>query len=166
MTDNFPVITVCGSMRFADIMLRAARELTVKGYIVIMPYVADYAGAKEPDAVKAMLDKMHMVKIDMASRILIVTDDTDYIGESTKGELAYAIEHGKRIEWYRMNEHITSGYSSAWGGTAISEFGVVHITDAVSAYPTMGDELAAKAYTTLDAHRIRVRWAKGKTEDV
>lgn len=28
-------------------------------------------------------------------------------------------------------------------------------------YQSMGDELYAKAYTTIDAYRIRARWARG-----
>lgn len=102
---EFPVITICGSMRFYEIMLRAASELTGRGYIVIMPHVADYVGGKSADDKKRMLDIMHRRKIDMSASILVVTDETGYYGESTNNEIAYAASNAKTVEFYET-DHI------------------------------------------------------------
>jgi hypothetical protein len=91
---EFLVITLCGSMRYYDDMLKAAGELTRKRFIVIMPYVADYVGGKDSDEHKLMLDRMHREKIDLASAILVVGT---HRGESTLGEIAYAKSQGKLV---------------------------------------------------------------------
>lgn len=91
---EFPVITICGSMRFQDEMRLAAETLTANGYIVLMPFVATYAGNVPSDAQKEMLDHMHFVKIEMSSAILVIGD---YIGVSTKKEIAIAEYTGKWV---------------------------------------------------------------------
>ena len=47
---------------------------------------------------KEMLDDMHKRKIDMADSIYVINPD-GYIGESTRSEIKYAIEHGKRVDY-------------------------------------------------------------------
>lgn len=59
---DFPVITLCGSMRFFEAMLTIARDLTAKGFIVLAPFVI----AETPE-LKTMLDAMHRCKIDKSS---------------------------------------------------------------------------------------------------
>jgi hypothetical protein len=97
MTDKipeFPVITICGSMRFQESMREAAEILTLNGYIVLMPFVATYAGGVPSDAQKEYLDRLHFAKIEMSSAILVVGD---YIGISTKKEIAIAEYTGKWV---------------------------------------------------------------------
>lgn len=91
---DFPVITICGSMRYMPTMLLAAESLTNAGYIVLAPFNADFFGGKDPDAKKRMLDEMHLAKIDMASVIIVIGP---HRGESTTKEIAYAREHGKLV---------------------------------------------------------------------
>lgn len=93
---TFPVITICGSMRYYPLMLHAAEVYTANGYIIIMPFVqkgADRPGGNSPEFV-AMLDRMHLVKIDMAGAILVVGR---HRGESTTREIAYANASGKPV---------------------------------------------------------------------
>jgi len=93
---EFPVITICGSMRYYPLMLEAAERYTAEGYIVIMPFVqkgADRPGGNSPEFV-AMLDRMHLVKIDMAEIILVVGE---HRGESTTREIVYAKENDKQV---------------------------------------------------------------------
>ena len=45
-----------------------------------------------------MLDDMHKRKIDMADEIFVITVGC-YIGDSTRFEIDYAIEHGKKIRY-------------------------------------------------------------------
>jgi len=91
---NFPIITVCGSMRYYVRMLSAAEEFSRMGYIVLMPFVADFIGdpGKDKDNTGIMLDEMHMAKIDMSDFILVVGE---HRGESTTREIKYAEANGK-----------------------------------------------------------------------
>ncbi len=71
----------------------ANRELTLTGAIVIAPSEADEAPTPEQ---KAVLDTLHLRKIDLADRVLIVNPG-GYIGQSTRREIAYAQAVGKPI---------------------------------------------------------------------
>lgn len=74
--------------------IRAAnRELTFSGVIVVAPSDADEAPSPEQ---KAVLDALHLSKIDLADRVLIVNPG-GYLGESTRREVAYAQAAGKPI---------------------------------------------------------------------
>lgn len=69
------------------------RELTFSGVIVVAPCDADEAPSPEQ---KAVLDALHLSKIDLADRVLIVNPG-GYLGESTRSEIAYAQAAGKPI---------------------------------------------------------------------
>jgi hypothetical protein len=91
------IITLCGSTRFKDEFLEVQKELTLDGHIVIS--VGCFGHADPDPRIKAseeMLDAMHLKKIDMADAIYVVNVG-DYIGSSTKREIAYAREHGKPV---------------------------------------------------------------------
>ncbi|MPM93478.1 hypothetical protein SDC9_140615 [bioreactor metagenome] len=45
-----------------------------------------------------MLDDIHKRKIDMSDEIYVINKN-GYIGESTKGEIEYAIKNGKRVDY-------------------------------------------------------------------
>lgn len=74
-------------------MRAANRELTLAGVIVVTPSEADKSPTPEQ---KAVLDALHLHKIDLADRILIVNPG-GYVGESTRREIAYAQSAGKPI---------------------------------------------------------------------
>ena len=40
-------------------------------------------------------------RVDLCDEVLIL-NLADYIGESTRRELEYAREHGKRVRWYQL----------------------------------------------------------------
>lgn len=97
---DFPIITICGSMRFYAEMLLEAERLTSEGYIVLMPFVTKGELPEGADALTpADLDAMHRVKINLCSEILVITGGTGYVGESTRGEIEYAARGGKAIRW-------------------------------------------------------------------
>ena len=74
--------------------IRAAnRELTFTGVIVVAPSEGDESPTPEQ---KADLDALHLRKIDLADRVLIVNPG-GYVGESTRREIAYARATGKPI---------------------------------------------------------------------
>ncbi len=52
----------------------------------------------EHEDVAETMDELHRRKIDLSDEIFVVNWD-DYIGQSTKGEIEYAINLGKPIRW-------------------------------------------------------------------
>ena len=71
----------------------ANRDLTFTGVIVVAPSEADESATPEQ---KAVLNALHLRKIDLADRVLIVNPG-GYIGDSTRREIAYAEAAGKPI---------------------------------------------------------------------
>ena len=107
MVGNYKVITLCGSTRFKDEFYKAQKELTLKGNIVISVGLFGHSGDKEVwenmsegtlSKTKEMLDDMHKRKIDMADEIFVINKN-GYIGESTKSEINYALETGKKVNY-------------------------------------------------------------------
>lgn len=92
MGNKYPIVTICGSMRFFEEMIDVANMLTAKGEIVLMPFVV-----KSERVNGAMLDAMHREKINMSDYIVVVTNEAMYIGDSTRGEIEYAKEIGHRV---------------------------------------------------------------------
>jgi hypothetical protein len=87
-------------MRFYPQMLALASSLTADGWIVLAPFVT-VDPADQHTGAKVALDELHRRKINLSDRVIIVTDRAGYIGESTRGEIAYATERGIPIEYHR-----------------------------------------------------------------
>ena len=100
MVGKFPVVTLCGSTRFKDAFMEAQKRLTLEGNIVISVGLFGHSGDNEvwTEGTKQMLDDMHKRKIDMADSIYVINVG-DYIGESTRTEIEYAIKNGKKVEY-------------------------------------------------------------------
>jgi len=102
MIKNYKVITLCGSTRFKDEFMKAQRDLTLKGNIVISVGLFGHAGEWDNmdeetiNKTKEMLDDMHKRKIDMADEIFVINVG-GYIGSSTRSEIEYAIKTGKKV---------------------------------------------------------------------
>jgi predicted phosphodiesterase len=81
-------------------MRAANRELTLAGVIVVAPGEVAPGEADEliTDEQKIALGALHLRKIDLADRVLIVNPG-GYIGESTSREIAYAHATGKPISF-------------------------------------------------------------------
>src|SRR5260221_13804764 len=93
------IVCLCGSMRFSEMFRYVNQRETLAGKIVLAP------GCFQGDAVlevlpgmKQRLDELHLHKIALADEILVVNVG-GYIGESTRREIAYARQQGKRIRW-------------------------------------------------------------------
>ncbi len=104
---EYPVVTLCGSTRFKDEFLQVQKDLTLQGYIVLSVGLFGHSGDNEVwegmdegtlTKTKEMLDDMHKRKIDMSDEIFVINPG-GYIGESTKSEIEYAKEHGKKIRY-------------------------------------------------------------------
>ncbi len=93
-------MTLCGSTRFKEQFMQAQKELTLQGCIVISVGLFGHSGDAEvwTEGTKAMLDDMHLRKIDMADEIFVINVD-GYIGESTRREIAYAKQTGKPVRY-------------------------------------------------------------------
>ena len=101
MQGKYKVVTLCGSTKFKNEFITVQKELTLSGNIVISVGLFGHSGDEEvwTDGTKEMLDDMHKRKIDMADEIFII-DVGDYIGDSTRSEIEYAIKIGKPIRYY------------------------------------------------------------------
>lgn len=95
MTGRPEIVCICGSTRFVEEMRAVNRELTFAGVIVVAPGEADEVVTEEQ---KAVLDALHLRKIDLADRILVVNPG-GYIGESTRREIAYAQATGTPVSF-------------------------------------------------------------------
>lgn len=88
--DQPSIITLCGSTRFKDLFFEAARDLTLQGWIVLMPGVFGHADNFEwTDEQKKNLDELHLEKIRMSNAVFLLNKG-GYIGESTRKEIEYA----------------------------------------------------------------------------
>lgn len=105
---DFPkIICLCGSTRFWREFQAASLRETLAGKIVLSIGAAsgtddEHFGnlpQSEYDRVKAMLDELHLRKIDIADEILVLNVG-NYIGESTARELAYARSLGKPVRFW------------------------------------------------------------------
>lgn len=105
---KFPVVTLCGSMRFHLRMATAANLFTRNGYIVLAPFVSDFIGDpnKLDDELGSMLDDMHFTKISMSDLVFIV-NYAGYIGQSTRNEIDYAHARGIDVAyWYPQYPYV------------------------------------------------------------
>ena len=100
MINGFNVITLCGSTRFKEQFIEMQKKLTLEGNIVISVGAFGHCGDNEvwTDGKKAMLDRMHLAKIDLADEIFVINVD-NYIGDSTRNEIEYAKSKGKKVRF-------------------------------------------------------------------
>lgn len=100
------VVCLCGSSRFVGEMAVIAWELEKEGVIVLrlnlLPswyewhegVASDYQA--EAEGVADQMDELHLRKIDLADRVLVVNIG-GYIGDSTRAEIAYCEQTGRRV---------------------------------------------------------------------
>ncbi|MGV9321403.1 hypothetical protein [Streptomyces sp. NPDC003660] len=92
------IVVICGSTRFMAEMTEAELRETSAGRIVVKPGCdlksphELWSDPAEAEALKARLDDLHRAKIRLADEVLVVGD---YIGDSTRAEIAYARSLGK-----------------------------------------------------------------------
>jgi hypothetical protein len=107
MVGKYSVVTLCGSTRFKDEFMKVQKRLTLEGNIIISVGLFGHSGDFEVwenmdegtlTKTKEMLDDMHKRKIDMADEIFVINIG-GYIGDSTRSEIDYAIEHGKKVRY-------------------------------------------------------------------
>jgi len=99
------IVCLCGSTRFMAEFFEVGWQETLKGHIVLSVGVSKHtdkdgahAGELLGPKVCAMLDRLHLRKIDLADEVIILNVG-GYIGSSTRKELDYARKHGKNIRF-------------------------------------------------------------------
>ena len=128
------IVCLCGSTRFADAYRDAMRTETLAGKIVLSVGLLGHQEGIDMDGpVKAMLDELHLRKIDLADEVLVLNcrlpycegcvvfdrsgeprdacpvcrwayRQRPYVGESTRREIAYAEGKGKRVRYLNPPE--------------------------------------------------------------
>lgn len=101
------IITLCGSAHFEKEFKDWNLRLTMAGHTVfsLTAYPSDHGYKKTwyTDEQKRRLDEAHKRKIDASQTIFVINQD-DYVGDSTKSEIAYARKTNKAVIWaYRYN---------------------------------------------------------------
>ena len=92
-------VSICGSMKFADVQKRVAEELELKnGWCVLQCIYGDGKLNYTPQD-EVMLDVLHKQKIDLSDAIYVVNVG-GYIGKSTRSEIEYARQCGKEIIYH------------------------------------------------------------------
>ena len=99
--DRPKIVCLCGSTRFVDIYNEYRKIFTLKGYIVLSIEIVTTQSQKDDPQfsnteLKKQLDELHKRKIDLADEVFVI-NKSNYIGESTASEIAYAKAHGKPI---------------------------------------------------------------------
>ncbi len=98
MADRPQIVCLCGSTRFAEELRAANRDLTLAGTIVVAPGDLGPAGDQVTDEQRSALAALHLAKIDLADRVVVVNPG-GYVGESTRREIRYARQAGKAVEY-------------------------------------------------------------------
>lgn len=90
------IVTICGSFKYKDVMLKKSLELELEDKYVVLQPVYGIDNYKYTDEDKKILGELHYKRIDISDAIYVVNVD-GYIGESTKKEIEYAKRLGKEI---------------------------------------------------------------------
>lgn len=96
-------------MRFLDAFDRAGLAETLAGRIVLSVgshrqqdgEALAHLGPEERASVLRRLAELHRHKIDLADEVLVVNVG-GYVGDSTRDEIEYARQQGKRIRWLEV----------------------------------------------------------------
>lgn len=97
MKKMHPVVTLCGSTRFKEEFHEVAEKFTKHGFVVLYP--SCYNRDDNDPALKDTLVSVHKQMIGMSDAIIVINKN-DYIGESTKSEIAFTESLGKMFVLY------------------------------------------------------------------
>ena len=92
-------MTLCGSMRYQNEMIKIARNLEVTFGYCVLQCVYDFAGKNDTQKERDKIIKAHFKKIDLSDFIYVVNIN-GFISESTQKEIDYAIKHDKEVFYH------------------------------------------------------------------
>ena len=93
------VVTISGSMRFSEEMKRIARKLEAEDGVCALQAVYNEDKVNESLDALERIFACHYKKIELSDALYVVNIG-GYIGEATKGEIAYAKKTGKEIIYH------------------------------------------------------------------
>lgn len=105
-------ICLCGSTKFKEGYERWNRKLALWGGVTFSVAAFGHQEGQELTmAEKALLDVVHLSKIDRSDAIFVVTGNDDgagapYVGESTTREMAYARSIGAEVFFSHVPEDV------------------------------------------------------------
>jgi len=88
MVGKYKVVTLCGSTKFKEDFIKVQKELTLQGIIVISVGLFGHADGEFGTII---------------TDEIFVINKNGYIGSSTRSEIKYAKEHGKKIGYLEPN---------------------------------------------------------------
>lgn len=92
------VVVLCGSSRFKDAFIEANRNETLAGKIVLSIGMFGHGEGLDMDgSVKAMLDQLHLRKIDLADEVLILNPTVVVCGGCGKPSRPYTDANGVSV---------------------------------------------------------------------
>ena len=109
------VVTLCGSTKYFEECMECNRILTFKNWIVLMcgSWGHSYHKDRESSGVDySKVKLLHYYKIKMSNCIVVVSDESNYIGDSTKAEIEFTKYYGLPIFYFNGKEF--SGYSDTY----------------------------------------------------
>lgn len=95
------VITICGSMKFYEIMKEKELDLITQGYTVLMPVMTN---VEVTDRTLERFKETHMNKIRRSDCIFVVNQD-GYVGKDTADEIEFASRIGADIYFMESNRN-------------------------------------------------------------
>lgn len=93
------IITICGSLKFQYEMMVVAQKLAYEGNCILTPIYPVIDNVEITQENLKNLKEEHFKRIELSDSILVINKN-NYIGESTKLEIDYAISLGKKILYY------------------------------------------------------------------
>ena len=91
------IVTICGSMKFKDKMMKVAKELEIKNKYVVIQCI--YSDDKFSETEQQILADLHYNKIEISDAIYVINDN-GYVGSSTSKEIEYAKKLGKEVMYF------------------------------------------------------------------
>lgn len=89
------IVTLCGSSKLYDDFVECDYQLSNKGWIVL-----SHAIHKDRGDVSKAAKQLHYKKIMMSDLIVVITDPTGYIDESTKKDIELAQKSQISVAFY------------------------------------------------------------------
>ena len=93
------IVTLCGSTKFKKHFREAEANLTLKGRIVLsLGFFEQSDHIEVTEEQVKLFEWLHFHKIDMSDEIFVINVN-GYIGESTRKEIEYATQQGKKVTY-------------------------------------------------------------------
>lgn len=93
------IVTLCGSLKFQNEMMKIAQDMALEGYCILTPVylISNVINITAEQLLE--LKEEHLKRIELSDAILVVNVN-NYIGESTNFEIEYAKKLVKEIMYY------------------------------------------------------------------